>query len=138
MVRRATYDLAQAEARAHLLEGFAIALENLDEVIAIIRGSESTAEARAALMARFELSELQANAILEMRLRALTPLERQRVLDELEEVRAKIADLEELLASDERILDVIDRGGRGDPRERSATSGAPSSGRPSRDSAPRI
>jgi DNA gyrase subunit A len=107
VVRRATYDLAQAEARAHLLQGFDIALENLDEVIALIRGSQSTAEARAALIGRFELSELQANAILDMRLRALTQMERQRVLDELEGVRAKISALEELLGSDERVLDVI-------------------------------
>jgi DNA gyrase subunit A len=107
VVRRATYDLAQAEARAHLLQGFAVALENLDAVIAVIRGSESTAEARAALMQRFQLSELQANAILDMRLRALTQLERQRVLDELAEVQTKIADLRALLASDERILDVV-------------------------------
>jgi DNA gyrase subunit A len=107
VVRRATYDLAQAEARAHLLEGFAVALENLDEVIALIRSSESTAEARTNLMGRFELSELQAGAILDMRLRALTQMERQRVLDELEEVRARIAELKALLASDERILDVI-------------------------------
>jgi DNA gyrase subunit A len=107
VVRRATYDLAQAEARAHLLEGFAIALDNLDEVIAIIRGSESTAEARAALIERFDLSEIQANAILDMRLRALTQMEGQRVIEELEGVRVKIAELEELLASDERVLDVI-------------------------------
>jgi DNA gyrase subunit A len=107
VVRRATYDLAQAQARAHLLEGFAVALENLDEVIGIIRGSQSTADARSALMERFELSELQANAILDMRLRALTQMERQRVLDELEEVRARIADLKDLLTSDERILEVI-------------------------------
>ncbi|MGH0029159.1 MAG: DNA gyrase subunit A [Myxococcota bacterium] len=107
VVRRATYDLAQAEARAHLLEGFAIALEHIDEVIAIIRGSEDTATARAELMTRFELSERQTNAILEMRLRSLTALERQRILDELEEIRAKIADLKDLLASDARILDVV-------------------------------
>jgi len=106
VVRRATYDLAQAEARAHLLEGFEIALDNLDEVIAIIRASETTADARGRLMERFALSERQTNAILEMRLRALTALERQRVLDELEEMRAKIADLKDLLASDARILDV--------------------------------
>jgi len=106
IVRRATYDLAQAEARAHLLEGFEIALDNLDEVISIIRASESTADARTRLMARFELSERQTNAILEMRLRALTALERQRVLDELEEIRTKIADLKDLLSSDVRILDV--------------------------------
>jgi DNA gyrase subunit A len=107
VVRRATYDLAQAVHRAHLLEGFAIALENLDAVIAIIRASQNTAEARSELMARFEFSERQANAILEMRLRSLTAMERQRIMDELEEVRAKIADLEQLLGSDERILDVV-------------------------------
>jgi DNA gyrase subunit A len=107
VVRRATYDLAEARARAHLLEGFAVALDNLDAVIAIIRAAEDTADARAQLMARFELSELQTNAILEMRLRSLTQLERGRVMAELEEVRAKIVDLEGLLASDERVLDVI-------------------------------
>jgi DNA gyrase subunit A len=107
VVRRATHDLAQARARAHLLEGFAVALENLDAVIAVIRAAEDTASARAQLMARFELSEVQTNAILEMRLRSLTALERGRILAELEEVRAKIADLEELLASDARVLDAI-------------------------------
>ncbi len=107
VVRRATYDLAHAQARAHLLEGFEIALDNLDEVIAIIRASESTADARNRLIERFELSERQTNAILEMRLRALTALERQRVLDELAEIRAKIADLVALLASDTRILEVV-------------------------------
>ena len=106
VVRRATYDLKQAKARAHLLEGFEIALDNLDEVISIIRASQSTADARGRLMERFELSERQTNGILEMRLRALTALERQRVLDELEQIRAKIADLAELLASDAQILDV--------------------------------
>jgi DNA gyrase subunit A len=107
VVRRATYDLAQAEARAHLLEGFAIALDHLDEVIAIIRRSEDTATARSQLMERFTLSERQANAILEMRLRSLTALERQRVMDELEELRARIEDLKDLLGSDERIFGVI-------------------------------
>jgi DNA gyrase subunit A len=107
VVRRATYDLAQAEARAHLLEGFAIALEHLDEVIAIIRGADDTAAARTRLTARFQLSERQANAILEMRLRALTALERQRVQDELAEIRAQIADLRALLQSDDRIRDVV-------------------------------
>jgi len=107
IVRRATYDLAQAEQRAHLLEGFAIALDNLDEVIAIIRGSADTATARAELMTRFSLSERQANAILEMRLRSLTAMERQRVLDELAAIRAKIADLKGLLASNQRILGVV-------------------------------
>ncbi len=107
VVRRATYDLAQAEARAHLLEGFAIALEHLDEVIAIIRGAEDTAAARTALIGRYALSERQANAILEMRLRSLTAMERRRVLDELAEVRANIEELSALLASDERIREVV-------------------------------
>jgi DNA gyrase subunit A len=107
VVRRADYDLRQAEARAHLLEGFAIALEHLDEVIAIIRGAEETNAARNALMARFALSERQANAILEMRLRSLTAMERQRVLDELAEVRALIEELKALLASDEKIREVV-------------------------------
>ena len=107
VIRRASYDLRQAEARAHILEGFALVLDNLDAAIALIRSADDTASARSALMERFQLSERQANAILEMRLRALTALERQRVLDELEEVRAKIEDLRGLLASGERILAVI-------------------------------
>ena len=107
VARRAAYDLAQAEARAHILEGFAIALEHIDEVIAIIRAAEDTAAARAQLMERFSLSERQAQAILDMRLRALTAMERQRVLDELEELRATIEELRALLASDAKILEVI-------------------------------
>ncbi len=107
VARRTAFDLAQAEARAHLLEGFAVALEHLDEVIAIIRAAEDASSARDQLMTRFELSERQAQAILDMRLRALTALERQKVLDELAEVRAKIAELKELLASDAKILDVV-------------------------------
>ena len=107
VVRRATYDLTQAEQRAHLLEGFVIALDHLDEVIAVIRGAEDTNAARTALMGRFSLSERQANAILEMRLRSLTAMERQRVIDELAEVRAKIDELKALLASDERIREVV-------------------------------
>jgi DNA gyrase subunit A len=107
VARRAVHDLAQAEARAHILEGFAVALDHLDEVIAIIRAAEDTASARSALMERFELSERQTQAILDMRLRSLTAMERQKVLDELEEVRAKIAQLRSLLASDEKILAVI-------------------------------
>jgi len=107
VARRAAYDLAQAEARAHILEGFAIALDHLDEVIAIIRAAADTPAARSQLMARFELSERQAQAILDMRLRSLTAMERQRVMDELETLRALIAELTGLLASDERILEVI-------------------------------
>ncbi|MBK7949802.1 MAG: DNA gyrase subunit A [Deltaproteobacteria bacterium] len=107
VIRRAIYDLAQAEARAHILEGFAIALDHLDEVIALIRAADDANTARSQLMSRFGLSERQAQAILEMRLRALTGLERQRVLDELAELRALIADLKALLASDARILEVV-------------------------------
>lgn len=107
VIRRAIYDLRQAEARAHILEGLALVLDNLDEVIALIRAAEDTAAARAALIDRFGLSERQANAILEMRLRALTAMERQRVLDELAEVRARIEDLKGLLASDARVLEVV-------------------------------
>ena len=107
VTRRAIYELAQAEARAHILEGFAVALDHLDEIIALIRASESTAEARDALMQRFDFSERQAQAILDMRLRALTALERRKVQQELDELRAKIADLKDLVASDQRILDVV-------------------------------
>jgi DNA gyrase subunit A len=107
VIRRAIYDLRQAEARAHILEGLALVLDNLDEVIALIRAAEDTAGARSALMERFGLSERQANAILEMRLRALTAMERQRVLDELAEIRARIEDLKGLLASDARVLEVV-------------------------------
>ncbi|MHA7837906.1 MAG: DNA gyrase subunit A [bacterium] len=107
VIRRAIYDLAQAEARAHILEGFAIALDHLDEIIALIRAAEDAATARTQLMTRFDLSERQAQAILDMRLRALTAMERQRVLDELAELRALIADLKDLLGSDERILEVV-------------------------------
>jgi DNA gyrase subunit A len=107
VARRAAYDLAQAEARAHVLEGFVIALDQLDLVIAIIRSAADSGAARDALMGRFGLSERQAQAILDMRLRSLTALERQKVLDELEERRATIAELRGLLASDERILQVI-------------------------------
>ncbi len=127
VARRAAYDLAQAEARAHILEGFAIALDHLDEVIAIIRGAEDTPAARTQLMARFELSERQAQAILDMRLRSLTAMERQRVLDELEELRGLIAELQALLASDEKILEVIleeldeIREGYADPRRTEIT-----------------
>ena len=107
VIRRAIFDLRQAEARAHILEGFALVLENLDEAIALIRAAADGAAARSALMDRFALSERQANAILEMRLRALTGMERQRVMDELAEVHARIEDLKGLLASDARVLEVV-------------------------------
>ena len=107
VIRRTIYDLAQAEARAHILEGFAIALDNLDEIISLIRASADAASARTELQSRFALSERQAQAILEMRLRALTAMERQKVLAELEEIRARIAEYKALLASDELILNVV-------------------------------
>ena len=105
--RRAAYDLRQAEERAHVLEGFARALENLDEVIALIRRSDSPASARTGLMAGFELSERQAQAILELRLQRLTAMERQRILDDLAEVQARIAVLRALLASEDKVTSLI-------------------------------
>ncbi len=105
--RRAAYDLRQAEDRVHLLEGFAKALEHLDEVIALIRASDSPQSARTGLMTEFEFSERQAQAILEMRLQRLTAMERQRILDDLAEVRTKIAELRALLASEEKVTDLI-------------------------------
>ena len=107
VARRAAYDLAQAEARAHILEGFAIALDHLDEVIATIRAAADANDARGQLMTRFALSERQAQAVLDLRLRALTALERTQILEELAQVRATIAELRGLLASDEKILAVI-------------------------------
>jgi DNA gyrase subunit A len=105
--RRAAYDLRQAEARAHILEGFAIALDNLDAVIALIRASQSPADARQGLQSRFQLSELQSQAILDLRLQRLTAMERQKILDELTEVRAKIEELKALLGSDQLVTDKI-------------------------------
>jgi DNA gyrase subunit A len=107
VTRRAVYDLAQAELRAEILRGLEIALDNLDAVIALIRAAEDGNAAREGLMARFGLTERQAQAILEMRLRALTALERQKVLDELAELVARIEDLKGLLASDARVLDAV-------------------------------
>ncbi|MFP6564668.1 MAG: DNA gyrase subunit A [Myxococcota bacterium] len=107
VIRRTTHDLRQARSRVHILEGFEIALDNLDAIIVLIRAADTGAMARAQLMETFEFSERQAQAILDMRLRALTGMERKRVLDELAEIRAKIADLEDLLANDPRILEVV-------------------------------
>tara|TARA_Y100000590_G_scaffold71092_1_gene77994 strand:+ start:5408 stop:7876 length:2469 start_codon:yes stop_codon:yes gene_type:complete len=107
VARRTAYELRQAESRAHILEGFAIALDNLDRVISIIRSADDTPAARQALIHEFNLSERQSQAILDMRLRALTGLERQRVLKELEELRNKIINLREILESDELILKIV-------------------------------
>jgi len=121
--RRTEYELRKAEERAHVLEGFRIALDAIDEVIRIIRESESTETAREALMDRFKLSVIQANAILDMRLRTLTSLERQKIEDEYNALLATIADLKDILApGSPRIAGIIKSDGEdikkrfGDPR----------------------
>jgi DNA gyrase subunit A len=107
VTRRLKYELRQALARAHVLEGYLIALDNLDEVIALIRAADDTDEARQQLMDRFSLSEIQASAILEMRLRALTGLERKRVEDEHAEKMERIGELRDLLGDERKIDGVI-------------------------------
>ncbi|MCB0047104.1 MAG: DNA gyrase subunit A [Caldilineaceae bacterium] len=107
ITRRSEYELGKARERAHILEGLLIALENLDEVIRTIRESETADEARTALMARFGLSQVQAQAILDMQLRRLAGLERQRIMDEYAEVMARIDYLEDLLAHPNKIRDLI-------------------------------
>ena len=107
IVRRTRYDLRKAEERAHLLEGYVIALDNIDEVIRIIRGSEDDTEAKAGLIAAFTLSEIQADAILEMRLRRLVGLERHKIEAELAELREKIAWFKKVLADESLVLQVI-------------------------------
>jgi DNA gyrase subunit A len=105
--RRAEFELARAQERAHILEGLKIALDNLDEVIATIRAAADVDAARSALMRRFELTEVQANAILEMQLRRLAALERKKIEDEYESIIRLIAELEDLLANPRKILQVI-------------------------------
>ena len=107
IIRRTKFDLDVAEKRVHILEGLKIALDNIDAVIKIIRGSKSDEEARNKLMSSFELTEIQANAILEMRLRRLTGLEREKIENELNELLKTIAELKAILESDEKILGVI-------------------------------
>lgn len=107
VVRRTQYLLKQAEARAHILEGLSKALDHLDEVIALIRASSTPAEAKEGLMARFEFSDLQAQAILDMRLQRLTQLERDKLLDELRELRARIEDYRRILASTELVDGIV-------------------------------
>lgn len=105
--RRTEYELRKAKDRAHILEGLKIALDNIDEVIATIRASQTTDEAHANLMAKFKLSDIQARAILAMQLRTLAGLERQKIEDELAELRKLITELEEILSSEARILGII-------------------------------
>ncbi|RME37260.1 MAG: DNA topoisomerase 4 subunit A, partial [Deltaproteobacteria bacterium] len=107
VTRRCIFELKKAEARAHILEGLKIALENLDEVIAIIKGSANPAEAKESLMARFAFSDKQAQAILDMRLHRLTGLERDKIIAEYEEILALIRRLKEILASEVEILKII-------------------------------
>ncbi|MDD5675103.1 MAG: DNA gyrase subunit A, partial [Chitinivibrionales bacterium] len=107
VTRRARFTLNQAQARAHILEGLLIAIDNIDEVVSLIRHSASPEEARPRLMERFGLSELQANAILDMRLARLTGLERGKIESELLELKHLIADLEDILAHRERRLAII-------------------------------
>jgi DNA gyrase subunit A len=103
VVRRSKYELRQAERRAHVLEGYLKALDNLDAVIALIRAAADADEARSGLMEQFELSEVQAQAILDLRLRALTALERKRVEDEFAELQERIGELRAILGDDKRI-----------------------------------
>jgi DNA gyrase subunit A len=105
--RRTEYDLRKAEERAHLLEGFRIALDHIDEVIKIIRASQTVDIARTSLMNRFKLTEIQANAIVDMRLRTLTGLERQKIEDEYNELKSKIADYTDILAKPKRIDSIV-------------------------------
>jgi DNA gyrase subunit A len=127
--RRTEYDLKKAEARAHILEGLRIALDNLDEVITLIRSSRTTEEARDGLMNRFSLSYEQAQAILDMRLQRLTGLEREKIEEEYAELVKQIADFRAILADEQRILGIISQELQeikekyGDPRRSEITVG---------------
>ncbi len=107
VTRRTVFDKEKAEARAHILAGLLIALDHIDEVIRIIRNSETDAEAQAELMARYELSERQSQAILDMRLRRLTGLERDKIQSEYDDLMKLIADLADILAKPERVVAII-------------------------------
>ena len=107
VTRRTKYELAQAEARAHILEGLIIAVDNLDEVIALIRSSKTPKEAKEKLIARFELTEIQAQAILDMRLQRLTNLEVLALKKEYEELEKRISALKGILASEKKLMNVI-------------------------------
>ncbi len=106
IIKRTQFELAKAEARAHILEGLKIALDNLDDVVALIRGSKSPQEAKTGLMQRFALSEIQAQAILEMRLQRLTGLEQEKILEEYKAVLKDIQRYKEILASDQLVVDI--------------------------------
>lgn len=107
ITRRTQYDLREAEKRAHILEGLLIALDHLDEVIALIRASKDPDEARTGLMEKFSLSEIQARAILDMRLQRLTGLEREKIVEEYKQIQALIEELKAILASEEKKKELI-------------------------------
>ncbi len=107
VTRRTAFELKKAEAKAHILEGLIIALDNIDEVIKVIRASKDVDTAKAELMSRFELSEIQAKAILDMRLQKLTGLEREKLLTDYEELKKLIEELKSILASVQKIKDII-------------------------------
>ena len=107
VVRRTRYDLRKAEERAHILEGYRVAIDNIDEIVALIRGSESPASAKIGLVARFGLSEIQAQAILDLRLARLTGLERQKIEAEYLELIQLIAELKAILDSRQRVLRIV-------------------------------
>src|SRR5579862_1203239 len=107
ITRRTRYDLRKAEERAHLLEGYRIALDNIDEVIEIVRASQTTDEAKTRLAARFNLTDVQAQAIVDMRLRTLVGLERQKIEDEYAELIKTIAELQDILRSERRVAQIV-------------------------------
>lgn len=105
--RRTAYELRKAEARAHILEGLRVALDHLDEVITLIRESQTTEIAKSGLMERYELSDRQAQAILDMRLQRLTGLEREKIENEYQDLMKLIAELKAILADEEKVLEII-------------------------------
>ncbi|WP_339703131.1 DNA gyrase subunit A [Algoriphagus aquimarinus] len=107
VIRRTEYELREAEKRAHILQGYLIALDHLDEVISLIRNSADPETARNSLMERFELSEIQARAILDMRLQRLTGMERDKIIKEYDDIMALIGELKEILASEDRRMEII-------------------------------
>ncbi len=107
IIRRTRYDLNEDEKRVHILEGLKIALDNIDEVVKIIRGAKDDQEAKDKLISKFGLSEIQSNSILEMRLRRLTGLERNKIENELSELLKEIEELKSILASEKKVLEII-------------------------------
>jgi DNA gyrase subunit A len=107
IIRRTAFDLRKAEERAHILEGLKIALENLDEVVKLIRESKTPGEARTGLMERFGLTQIQAQAILDMRLQRLTGLEQEKILEEYEQILKDIQWFRQILSQEKLVLDII-------------------------------